>query len=112
MKKYKSITRTTLEHIGESPLPHAGVYIIAYMGRILYVGKSNDSVIRRLSSHLERADIDDIGGWMYKNRYDWHNTRIDVLEAPDNIDINFWLREVENALVKKFSPLFNVQLMA
>jgi hypothetical protein len=41
MDKYKSLTRTTLhEAMNDGVLPHAGIYIVAYLGRILYVGKA------------------------------------------------------------------------
>lgn len=111
MEKYKSLTRTTLHDLDD--IPHAGVYIIAYMGKILYVGKSNDSIIRRLRNHLEQADTEILGGWMYKIKMDWHNVRIDILEPPDNesVNVDLWLRNLEAALVRKFNPLFNIHLM-
>ena len=66
MNKYKSLKRTTLDNMDD--LPHYGVYIIAYMGRVLYVGKANDSVVGRLKSHLYKCDVEDVGGWMFKQR--------------------------------------------
>ena len=110
MNKYKSLKRTTLDNMDD--LPHYGVYIIAYMGRVLYVGKANDSVVGRLKSHLYKCDVEDVGGWMFKVRDDWHNVRLDVLEPPDEGDVDVWLKGAEAACVRQFNPLFNTMLMA
>lgn len=109
MKTYKSLTRTTLHDM--DALPYCGIYIIAYMGKILYVGKAVDGVFARLSSHLYRRDVEDIGGWMYKVRDDWHNVRLDVLEAPDTGNVDVWLRESEASLIRLFRPMFNTHLV-
>ena len=109
MKTYKSLTRTTLHDM--DALPHCGIYIIAYMGKILYVGKGVDGVFGRLSNHLLNRDTEDIGGWMYKVRDDWHNVRLDVLEAPDDGNVDVWLREAEASLINLFRPMFNTHLM-
>lgn len=109
MEMYKSKVRTTLHDMDE--LPTTGVYVVAYMGKIVYVGKTNYSVFHRLENHLRHRDREDFGGWMYKVRDDWHNVRLDVLETPDNVDApDYWLRTVEGLLVKKFKPLFNDSL--
>lgn len=109
MLKYKSLTRTTISGLEDTP--YAGVYILAYMGKILYVGKSNYGVVERIKSHINNADHDDVGGWLWKVKSDWHNVRLDILEAPDDIEIDYWLRYVESEMVRKFKPLFNEQLI-
>ena len=109
LSKYKTLTRTTFHEM--DALPHYGVYIIAYMGRVLYVGKAADSVMGRLRSHLLERDTELLGGWMYKIRDDWHNVRLDVIEPPDTGDVDAWLRNAEKELIQHHRPLFNIQLM-
>jgi hypothetical protein len=112
MDKYMSLTRTTLhEAMNDGVLPHAGIYIVAYMGRVLYVGKSEEGVGHRLTDHIYNCGTELLGGWMYKVRDDWHNVRLDVLEAPDGDDWQYWLQSAESALVRVFNPLFNIALM-
>lgn len=106
---YKKLVRTTLREL--SAVPCVGVYVIAYLGKILYVGQSVDVGVR-LVQHLRAAEWDDIGGWMFKVQDDWHNVRLDVLEPPDEVDQLGWLTKVEGALVREFSPLFNTCLQA
>ena len=110
LPRYKRLARTTLKELKD--LPHVGVYVIAYMGKVLYVGKASESVDGRLNNHLYKRDTDDIGGWMFKVQDDWHNVRLDVLEPPDEVDQRKWLMEVEGALVREFEPLFNTCLQA
>jgi len=100
--KYKSLHRATLSDLGS--LPHSGVYIIAYLGRVLYVGKASLSVQERLNGHIYRCS--EVGAWMRKVQYEWDNIRVDVLEEPDEAPSN-WLTLTEDALIKEFFPLFN-----
>jgi hypothetical protein len=110
MDKYKSLTRTTLhEAMNDGVLPHAGIYIVAYLGRILYVGKAEGSVAHRLTGHFLSREFDLLGVWMDRVQQDWHNVRLDVLEPPDS-DWRYWLQSAESALVRRFVPLFNEQL--
>ena len=104
--KYKSLIRTTLDKT--DGLPYSGIYIIAYLGKILYVGKTIDSVSVRLYQHWINRGKEDLGSWMDNIRQDWHNVRLDVLEAPDVENFDYWLRQVENLLIKKFNPLFKM----
>lgn len=108
MEKYKSITRTTLAET--DGLPYAGVYILAYMGKIVYVGKSHYNVADRLANHWRKRMTEYLGDWMDKMRDDWANIRLDVLEPPDDVDAEQWVRQVEAALVRQFEPLFNLSL--
>lgn len=111
IEKYKSLTRTSLAEIDN--LPHCGVYILAYMGRILYVGKTSYDVAHRLVNHWNHRATELLGDWMDKVRLDWANVALDVLEPPDDVrNVNYWLRQVESALVCKLNPLFNEQLMS
>lgn len=105
LPKYKRLTRTTLRELKD--VPFSGVYIVAYMGRVLYIGQSDNDVVSRLKHHLYRRDTELLGGWMYKVRDDWHNVRVDVLETPDDVNSKDWLQKVESVLVRKFTPLFN-----
>lgn len=109
MQTYKTLTRTTLDKTND--LPNEGVYVIAYLGKVMYVGKTEDSVSHRLYGHWLMRSSDALGLWMDKLKADWHNIRLDVLEPPDGIDIRYWLRKCEAECIRKFSPLFNTQLM-
>lgn len=100
--KYKQLHRSVLsETVG---LPPVGVYVLAYMGRVVYVGRASISVADRLSNHVYTCD--DVGSWMRKVQGDWDNVRLDVLEIPDDCDSG-WLDTVEMALIDRFRPLFN-----
>lgn len=110
MDKYKTKTRTTLNKTDD--LPHAGVYILAYMGKVVYVGKAETSVTHRLEQHWFNRGAEALGAWMDKLRDDWCNIRLDVLEPPDNVDERGWLKATESALVRQFKPLFNSYLQA
>jgi len=98
MDRPAEIHRTTLDALDD--VPHAGVYVIAYLGRVLYVGKAEDSVAGRLASHMYNSDA--IGEWM-RSVDDWPNVRLDVLTPP----YDGWIAPVEEALIRKFTPLFN-----
>ena len=110
MIKYKSLTRTTLDKTENLPL--GGIYIIAYMGKVVYIGKATISIPNRIKEHWGSRDVEPFGNWLDKMRLDWCNIRLDVLEAPDDIDINYWMKLVEGLLVRKHSPLFNSYLMS
>ena len=106
----KNVHRTTIDQVFDGLIPNVGIYIVAYMGEILYVGKAESSVLDRLKNHLH-CHTSRIGIWLETMEFDWRNIRIDVLEPPDNED-RYWLSMVENACIKRFNPLFNDRLMA
>ncbi len=102
--------RGTLADIERRTLPHAGVYVLAYMGRVIYVGKAED-VAGRLYSHLTPAAgkllVDD---WLQNmGAFDAENVRLDVLVPPLDAGPE-WSRAVEAACVRQLRPLMNVQL--
>ena len=103
------IHRTTLGEMEGVGIPHAGIYVIAYLGEVLYVGKAELGVVERLRQHVYSADS--IGSWIRQMEFDWPNVRLDVLALPDDSD-RYWLRNAEAALIQRFRPLFNVQLLA
>jgi hypothetical protein len=79
------------------------------MGRILYVGKSEDSVDARIKGHRTNGLHEQLGGWLVQCS-DWRNIRIDVLIPPDLSEIRRWLQETEAACISRFNPLFNIRL--
>ena len=90
-------------------LPPAGLYVLAYMGKVVYVGKAEYGVGKRINQHVDRMDR--IGMWLANMRLEWANIRLDVLEAPD-ADTERWLVSAESALIRRFRPLFNETLNA
>ncbi len=107
MRKPKEIYRTTLDKCfdGETALPISGIYIIAYMGKVLYVGKAYD-FSHRFRWHLRVGDYQ-LDNWLRGMVFDFQNIRLDLLIAPDNVDYERWIREVEAMAITKFKPLFN-----
>jgi hypothetical protein len=57
-----------------------------------------------------RSDRSRIGCWLSEMESEWCNVRLDILEPPHPDDYQ-WLSKIEDACIKKFSPLFNAQLM-
>lgn len=108
MEKYKALTRTTLAETDN--LPFVGIYIVAYMGTVVYIGKASESIANRLIGHWRARYKEGFGDWMDKMRLEWENVRLDVLEPPDNTELATWLKDTEAALVRYFKPLFNQQL--
>ena len=109
MKKlppYKAIHRTTIDQVSEIGV--SGVYVIAYMGRIMYVGKTTNNISKRLCEHIYTPS--DLGSWLFSVIDDWRNVRIDIIEPKDHDDSQ-WLSKSENACIKRFAPKFNKQLM-
>ena len=105
VERYSNRHRTTLAAVEN--IPYVGIYVIAYLGKVMYVGKAESSVYERLRQHL--ASADPIGAWMRKVQDDWENVRLDALEAPVNVaSPHLWLREAERALVAEFNTVFNV----
>ena len=104
MEKYKSLHRATIGEMGN--IPHSGIYIVAYMGKVMYIGRAIESVVERLKNHICQGDR--LGGWLRNVDGDWNNIRLDVLETPDIENGKGWLDLVEDKLIKKFQPLFNV----
>ena len=102
--------RTTFDRVGEVVLPHAGIYILAYLGKVIYVGIASESVGNRLLNHVYRAmhDGENLGKWLIKNA-DHTNIRLDIIEAPRGVDTRSWLKSYEAKLIRRFQPLFNVQ---
>ena len=100
------IVRTTLGDLENTKIPHRGVYVIAYMKQVVYVGRAHKSVAERLYNHfLCRSRI---STWMRRMDNDWDNVRLDILEPPLSIaDYKQWLTDVERRLIKHFKPLFN-----
>ena len=103
MQRYSNKHRTTVADSGN--LPNIGLYVIAYMGAVLYVGKAEVSVWERLRSHM--TTIAPIGAWLRKVQDDWDNVRLDVLEPPTDTDAHLWLCEAERALIARLDPMFN-----
>ena len=109
MQKYKTLTRTSLSELGN--VPFCGVYVVAYMGKIVYVGKASQDVVSRLIGHWQNRMNEPLGNWMDKVRADWDNVALDVLEPPDNVNVDYWLQSAESALVQRLNPLFNTALV-
>jgi len=101
--------RTTLDKIGTEPLPHAGIYLLAYMGRVVYVGISAVSVEQRLLTHMHKALDEPLGQWLTLNA-DHANIRLDVLVPPTDAEPHYWLRQHEALLIQHFHPLLNTLL--
>ena len=106
---YENIHRTTFDQVFESQLPHVGIYILAYMGKVLYIGKAESSVVERLENHIKQY-TSRIGYWLRTMEFDWANVRLDIVEPPPRQD-RLWFSWVENACIKRFIPLFNEQLI-
>jgi len=110
LTKPSNIYRTTLDQaLFENVLPYVGIYVMAYMGKILYVGKAEDGIKDRLTNHIS-MNKSLIGIWLKSMEADWHNVRLDVLEPLDCEDRR-WLVQAEMALVQRFVPLFNEKLI-
>jgi len=113
MDKYSELVRTTLYDATKADiLPLAGVYVIAYMGKVVYVGKASSGVGPRLVGHITNALDELLGGWMLKLRDDWQNVRLDVLAPPIDADTDRWLKTAEEKLIIRLRPLFNEALNA
>ena len=87
-------------------MPVAGVYVLAYMGKVLYVGRSVD-VADRMRQHLTPAVGRLLVDWWLQGvgQLDAENVRLDVLEAPAS---DGWMPRAEGALIAQLRPLFNV----
>ena len=106
MRKPDEHIRTTLDAAfdGESLLPLSGIYILAYMGKTVYVGQSVD-IPGRLLHHCARGNLL-IDAWLYGMRFDYANIRLDILASSDQL----WLKEAEAVCIQYFKPLLNTQL--
>ena len=104
LKPPKQIHRTTIyELVNNDPLI-SGVYNIAYLGKIMYVGRTESTITDRLAHHCyEKSKL---GRWLTSIQDDWVNVRIDILE-PASTNDKKWLAQAEEACIKKFRPLFN-----
>ena len=108
LKPPKRIHRTTFDIISRGLFPNVmGVYIIAYLGKILYIGKTERSIPERFRQHFHNKSR--IGNWLMSMSFDWDNVRVDVLE-PEAFYETDWLSLAEEACITKFNPLFNQRL--
>lgn len=109
LERPKSIWRGTLSEIETKPLPHSGVYIIAYLGRIIYIGKAIE-VGDRLRQHATPAGhMVDFDNWFQVVALsDPQNVRLDILENPNGN--SYWNTRAESACIQYFRPLLNVQI--
>ncbi len=89
-------------------LPYSGVYILAYMGKVIYVGKA-ENVSHRLYQHYTTPTLD-VDDWLCGMVWDLDNIRLDILETPDDVDEAYWLRETEAACINTFNPVMNMTL--
>lgn len=105
MQAPSEIVRTTIDQVGIQSLPRAGVYVIAYLGRVVYVGMTSSSVGERLRQHCYLAEPSDLGEWLGRVR-DWENIRLDVLVPPEGVGRK-WLKSAERACIRQFTPLLN-----
>ena len=103
----KEIIRTTVDELGNLGEPESGIYILAYVGKVIYVGKASAGINARLRQHIVTHSL--VGQWLDTNK-DWANIRLDILVPPDNQDEKAWLRRAEVACINQFSPLLNSQL--
>lgn len=109
MKAPKEIIRITLDKYYDTKtvLPYSGVYIIAYMGKVLYVGRASD-MNDRMRQHIKIGDLT-VDYWLRSMTFDFANIRVDILETPDDIDGKYWGKEAEARLITYFNPIFNDQ---
>ena len=107
MRPKEMIRITLADEIPNVP----GIYILAYLGRIVYVGKSESDVQHRLDTHKSSALMPGelLGKWMIRCS-DWENIRLDILVPPDCVDMKWWLKTAESTCIRKFIPLLNQQL--
>ena len=107
----QEIVRTTIQNMDDARLNAPGVYVIAYMGRIVYVGKASESMAHRINTHVYGAmeAREQLGKWLVKNA-DHENMRLDGLVVPYGVDAQAWTKDVEAACIRKFRPLLNEQL--
>jgi hypothetical protein len=108
MRPPKELIRITLaDSIPDTP----GIYILAYMGKVVYIGKAETSVFHRISEHRYSALHDRLGAWIVQCN-DWTNIRLDVLIPPIDVpSINEWLYEAESACIRRFKPVLNIALV-
>ena len=107
-KNYK-LFRSTFDKIEEIGIPYTGIYIIAYLGEIIYIGIASLSIEHRIKNHMSTFSM--LGQWLSLVN-DYSNIRIDILEPPDDCEnVRYWLKHYENKLIKKLSPLLNLSLI-
>ena len=105
--KREEIIRTTVDKVGGDGI-EVGIYVIAYLSRVVYVGKSMGGISARLRQHIgDPRSL--LGEWLTANK-DWANIRLDILVPPYDQDDKAWLRQAEVALINEFDPLLNSQI--
>ena len=109
LPRYDNLHRTTVSKVFEEEQNYAGVYVLAYMGQVLYVGKAEADVSESLNNHMMYSHSR-IGIWLRAMQWDWSNVRIDILE-PTEQGGNQWIKDAEIACIKHFLPLFNDYMM-
>ena len=107
------LTRTTLDKAfdEETLLPISGIYILAYMGNVIYVGQAAD-ISDRMRQHCTGlvAHPLPVDAWIRQMQFDYQNIRLDILETPPMAEDRFWLNETEAACIRQFRPLMNDRL--
>src|SRR3990167_10511336 len=102
--------RGTLADIGSGRIPISGVYILAYMRTIVYVGRANEVEARMVNHMRPAAGKLLVDQWLQTvAAADMVNVRMDVLEPPAEAD-DAWMRTTEEACIRQFRPLLNVAL--
>ena len=99
--------RFTLDQFfdGESEIPISGVYVIAYLTSILYVGQSID-IPHRMHTHCTNGVLP-IDYWLQNMGWDYHNIRVDIhiTASDDHMEI------IEERMIKQFCPVYNTLLV-
>jgi len=109
VKTHPSI-RTTMKDVFDTECEGLdGVYIFAYMGKVVYIGKA-ENVGQRIKTHVYNVQHSSelLGKWLVKNA-DHDNIRIDILESPKDSG-DYWRADVESKLIRKLRPLLNVAM--
>lgn len=86
---------TLADSIPDTP----GIYILAYMGKIVYIGLTQDSVYHALLYHQYKQDR--LGQWM--SEQDPASVRLDILIPPSL----GWMIPARRALKQYFHPVIS-----
>lgn len=119
LEKPAQIIRTTIgEYFAHPNYEGFGVYVIScYPGLgCLYIGKTEGDfttqsqergIYTRLRQHLASDDM--IGSFLRNNFVDACSFGLDILIPPN--DSHEWIYAAESALIKRFRPMCNNQLL-